>query len=147
MPLEPPPRDDDGNVKPHDHAGILRDDGILRRVSEHFIVDDPKTGGRRLSTMAFEASNGPNAGMSVDLQAQIEEAGLDPIQYVTTPQWVGSVRFTAAALRAEEFLVGFDPIPENPHHGEVWGKFSKSKKKRLLGMINWFVPIDGVPPA
>ncbi len=60
--------------------------------------------------------------MSVDLQQQIEEAGLDARTYVTTPRWVGSLRFEASALRDEGFLVGFDPLPENPHHGEVWGK-------------------------
>lgn len=144
MPLQSPPRDAQGNVEPHDHVGIQAEDGILRRVSRQLVVFDPKIGRERLSSMAFKASTGSNAGMSVDLQRQIEEVGLDAHLYVTTPQWVGSLRFAAGALRSEDFLVGFDPLPDNPHHGEVWGIFSKLKQKRLCELCQWFVPIDGV---
>ncbi len=144
MPLNPPPRDAIGAVVPHDHEGIRAGDGIIRRVSEQQIVDDVKSGGRRLSSMVFKASAGANAGMSVDLQTQIEEAGLDPRKYVTTPRWTGSVRFEAGSLRQERFQVGFDPLTENWHHGEVWGTFSKSKQQRLRELCQWFVSIEGV---
>lgn len=144
LPLEPPPRDDEGNVIPHDHPGIGPDDGIIRRVSEHHVVTDEKTGGKRLSSMAFKPSTGENAGMSVDLQAQIEEAGFDARAYVTTPRWVGSVRFRAGDLRSENFQVGYDPVPDNPHHGEVWGTFSRAQQRRLRQLCEWFVPINGV---
>jgi hypothetical protein len=50
----------------------------------------------------------------------------------------------AGDLRAENFMVGYDPIAENPHHGEVWGQFSKGRKRKLISMSCWFVPIDGV---
>ena len=94
--------------------------------------------------MVFKASTGGNAGMSIDLQAQIEEAGIDVREYVTTPRWVGSIRFTAQQLRDEEFKVGYDPLPDNPYHGEVWGTFSRSKQKRLKELCEWFVEIDEV---
>lgn len=144
MPLHQPPRDADGNVEPHDHDGVQAGDGVIRRVSDLLVVTDPKTGGRRLSSMAFRASTGPKGGMSVDLEKEIEEAGLEPRAYVTAPRWVGSVRFEAGALRGEGFMVGFDPLPENPYHGEVWGTFSKPAQKRLRELCEWFVPIDGV---
>lgn len=144
MPLQPPPRDDAGNVTPHNHEGIQANDGVIRRVSGQQIVMDEKAGGRRLSSMAFKASTGANAGMSVDLQQEIEQAGLDARTYVTTPRWTGSLRFEAGPLRAEGFMVGFDPLPDNPYHGEVWGSFSKDKQKRLRQICEWFVPIDGV---
>ena len=101
--LQPPPRDEDGNVVPHDNEGILPEDGIIRRIPEHHIVTDEKIGGRRISSMAFKCSSGPNGGMSVDLQQQIEEAGLDAKAFVTTPSWIGSVRFRAGQLRTEGF--------------------------------------------
>jgi hypothetical protein len=41
-------------------------------------------------------------------------------------------------LRGEGFMVGFDPLPENPYHGEVWGAFSKAKQKRLPELCQWF---------
>jgi hypothetical protein len=144
VPLTSPPRDDQGIV-PHDHQEIYADDLVIRRVSEAWTVDDPKApGGKRLSTMAFEKSSGPNGGMSVDLKRQIEEAGIDPKQWVTTPRWTGSVILRVGELRAEGFRVGFDPLDDNPYHGEVWGQFSKGRKKKLMSLCSWFVPLDGV---
>jgi hypothetical protein len=67
LPLKPPPRDEVGVVIPHDHDEISSDDQIIRRISEQFLVKDEKTGGRRISSMAFNPSTGPNGGMSVDL--------------------------------------------------------------------------------
>ena len=90
MPLAPPPFDSNGEIVPHDHDGILPDDGIIRRISEHWVVYDQKLGHKRISSMAFKASSVPNGGMSVDLQREIEEAGLDAKVYVCSPKWIGS---------------------------------------------------------
>lgn len=151
MPLQPPPRDDHGNVIPHDHDGILSEHGVIRKISEQLVVEDEKVGGRRISSMAFKASSGANSGMSVDLQHEIEAAGYDARVYVTTPRWIGSVSFAAGELRGEGFMVGSDPLDEapgvdaNPYHGEVWGDFAKkSKQRRLFELCKWFVPIEGV---
>jgi hypothetical protein len=142
--LEPPPRDESsGNVIPHDHTGIGPSDGVIRRISENQIITD-KNGQRRISSKAFQGSSETNSGMSVDLECSIVDAGLDPKVYVTTPRWIGSVRFEAGALRSEGFLVGFHPLPKNPHHGEVWGEFTRLKKRTLQRLCEWFVPIEGV---
>jgi hypothetical protein len=143
VPLRPPPLDEHGNVIPHDHEGVLAADGVIRRISELQLVKDGQ-GAKRVSSMAFKPSSEPNAGMSVDLEASIVEAGLDPKAYVTTPRWMGSIRFEAGKLRAEGFCVGYDPLPDNPHHGEVWGAFSTGQQKKLKAMAEWFVKIDGV---
>lgn len=146
MPLSQPPCDENGNVMPHDHPGIGATDGIIRRISAQWIVDGPG-GSKQISSMAFNPSTGPNGGMSVDLQAQIEEAGLNCRKFLstTTPQYAGSVRFEAGALRGVGLQVGFDPLPTNPHHGEVWGKFTDSMRKRTLpSLARWFVEISGV---
>jgi hypothetical protein len=76
--------------------------------------------------------------MSVDLQVQIEEAGLNCRDYITgtSPVSVGSIRFEAGALRGQGLKVGFDPQPSNPHHGEVWGNFSNPMKSRILPKRN-----------
>jgi hypothetical protein len=131
-------------VIPHDHAGIDASDGVIRRVSEQQVVIDEKTGGKRLSSMVFRASSGLNGGMSIDLQTQIEDAGLDARMFVTTPRWIGSLRFETGALRTASFQVGFDPLPENPHHREVWGTFSRSNQQKLRELCQWFVLIPGV---
>lgn len=148
MPLKPPPHDDNGRVIPHDHDGIFHDDWVIRRVSEKQVVLDPKViGGKRISSMAFSPSSSPNGGMSVDLKKQIEEAGLDAQVFVTTPVWIGSVRFNVGQLRDEKFKVGYDPLKDNPYHGEVWGSFTTSKKSRLKQLCVWFVQIENVTIA
>lgn len=141
MPLTPPPRDANGKVIPHDHSGIGNDDGVIRRIAPNQWVYDPKVSGKRVSTAVFQASTDPNGGMSVDLQSLIEEAGLDPKEFVSTPKWNGAVRFTAGELRGEGLKVGYDPIPkENECHGEVWGNFTRGVQKRLVSMAKTFVP-------
>ncbi|MGH8507243.1 MAG: hypothetical protein ACREVH_00780 [Gammaproteobacteria bacterium] len=144
MPLDPPPRNEAGEVIRHDHPGILDQDGIIRRICELQIVLDERTGQRRVSSMALKPSTGVNGGMSVDLQRQIEESGLDARVFVTTPRWTGSIRFEARQLRAENLMVGYDPTDDNPYHGQVWGAFSRSVQKRLFRVCEWFVPIADV---
>ena len=149
MPLQPL-RDEYGAVIPHDHLEILPGHGIIRRISEQWVVSDEKVSGRRISTVAFKPSSSPNGGLSVDLQNEIEKAGFDAKRYVTTPRWIASVRLEAHQPRDEGFIVGPDPIDAspgidaNPYHGEVWGNFTRSKQRRLLSMCKWFVPIEGV---
>ncbi|MCU6497950.1 hypothetical protein LPN04_09110 [Rugamonas sp. A1-17] len=140
MPLSLPPRDDNGLVVPHDHPEILPEDGILRRISEQQLVHDAKTGGKRISSMVLKASTGTNGGLSVDLQRQIEEAGLDAREYITTPKWFGAIRFRADSLRDLGFQVGFDPLDTNPYHGEVWGNF-RANQDALRRACTWFVTI------
>jgi hypothetical protein len=122
---------------PHDHSGIAQNDGIIRRISENQVVSD-SLGQRRVSSKAFKPSTGPNGGMSVDLEKLIIEANQDP------RAWTGPVRVVAGSLRNEAFMVGFDPLPENPYHGEVWGKFTKAQQGHLRELAEWFVEIPGV---
>lgn len=89
--------------------------------------------------------------MSVDLEKLILDAGLHPQTFVTTPKWVGSIRFVAGNLREEGFQVGYDPLeeeppdqPANPYHGEVWGTFSRTNQKRLSQLADWYVEIENV---
>lgn len=100
--------------------------------------------------MAFGPSGGALGGMSIDLEDAILRGGLSPTEFVTTPRWIGSVRFIAGDLRHRDLKVGYDPIPAsdgdqgNPYHGEVWGSGPKSKQKELRRLADWFVPIPGV---
>jgi len=87
--------------------------------------------------------------MSVDIKKLIDSSGIDAQTYVTTPKYVGSVAFTATVARSAGLLVGYDPVPDNPYHGEVWGsnrpnRFSSSQQKALLNACQWFVEIPDV---
>jgi hypothetical protein len=143
--LTPPPRDLSGNVIPHNHPGILDTDFIIRRISDNFIVSDPKAVGRkRLSSMAFQASSTGSKSMSVDLKTEIEQAGLNPNTYVTTPKFIGSVLINVGQIRQLHFQVGYEPISTNPHHGGVWGAFTRPQKNAIAEICNWFVAIPNV---
>lgn len=87
--------------------------------------------------------------MSVDIEDLILEGGHNPKQYVTTPIFTGSVAFSADNVRNLGLRIGYDPIQENPYHGEVWGspranRFSNPQKKGLLAASEWYVEIEGV---
>lgn len=140
MPLTQPPLDENGNIEPHDHDGIADGDTIIRKISHHFVVDD-KNGGKRLSSMAFKASNNE---MSVDIESLMLEDGINPQEFVTTPVWIGSISLMAGAFRSAGLMVGYEPVEGNPYHGEVWGKVTSSKSKTLAKAANWYVPISGV---
>ena len=92
--------------------------------------------------MAFQPSSGEKGGMSIDIQKLIEKDGLDPKIYVIVPPFIGAVRFITRDLREEDLLVGFEPLEENPYHGEVWGKFNKAKQNRMCVNAEEFVIIE-----
>ena len=145
MPLEPPPLRPDGTVEPHNHRQIADRDYIIRRVSPQYVVHDAKIGGKRLSTMAFQPSNGADQSMSVDIEKLIAEAGHDPRKYVVQPPYIGAVAFTAGSLRSMSLMVGYEPVPLNPHHGGVWGNFTKGVQRRLCAEASIYAPIPGMP--
>lgn len=144
VPLSQPPRNG-SVVQPHDHPEISDDDDLIRRISEEQLVT---VGGvRRISSLAFQASGGPNGGMSIDIKKSIEEAGMVAADFVTTPRWTGSVVFKATVPRSRGLLVGYDPLPDNPHHGEIWGQFPKATSKAIQRASQWFVEIPNVAVA
>lgn len=147
LPLSPPPLDENNSVKPHNHPEIHDSDSVIRRISEQqHIVDDPKVPqGRRVSTKAFNSSSGINGGMSIDLKTRIEVDGLDVKAHVTSPEWIGSVVVGVQLLRNLGLMVGYDPLPSNAYHGEVWGNLtSKPIKKQILSSAVWFVKVPNV---
>lgn len=147
LPLSPPPLDENNSVEPHNHPEIHDSDSVIRRISEQqHIVDDPKVPqGRRVSTKAFNSSSGINGGMSIDLKTRIEVDGLDVKAHVTSPEWIGSVVVGVQLLRNLGLMVGYDPLPSNAYHGEVWGNLtSKPIKKQILSSAVWFVKVPNV---
>lgn len=98
----------------------------------------------KISSMLMRPSTSGTKGMSVDLEALILSDGLDPREYVSTPDWMGSVSLTAGEFRGEGFQVGYDPISTNVYHGEVWGNFTSGLQKRLRRLAQWYVEIPGV---
>jgi hypothetical protein len=139
-----PPKDSDGNVQPHDHAEIKDNDTVIRGITQHHIRNG------RISSMAYQASSGKNQGMSVDITKLIEHDSKDPAEHINSnPHFVGAVKFGVGELREMEYKVGYDPITDsepnpNPYHGQVWGTFPDSKKRKLARIAQKFVNLDGV---
>lgn len=138
-------------VEPYDDVDILDEDLLIRRIDpRQHLVPDENRGGLRLSTKAFCESSEGSKGMSIDLRRQIEEDGIDPRKYVTDPKYLGAVEFPARVPRERELVVGKEPLPKNPYHGEVWrvgntARFSPGQKKAILAAARWLVPISDVP--
>ncbi|MEP2877961.1 MAG: hypothetical protein ABJL55_05350 [Roseibium sp.] len=142
--MRKPLYDEIGDVIPHDHEEILNEHHVIRRISPHHVVPDEKSPtGSKISTMAFRPSSGPNGGMSVDIENLIIENGLDPKEFVISPPFIGAVKLLVEQLRANDFVVGYDPLPDNEFHGEVWGRFSKSKQRKLVDQSVYLVEPSG----
>jgi len=143
-------------VEPYDEDEIDDQHRIIRRVNvKQHVVWDKNLNKNRLSSKLYSKSSGLTEGMSVDIEALIVAAGEDPVEYVTTPVFTGSVVFQAGKARALDLMVGYEPIideegfPDNPYHGEVWLKtakkqFSSSQKDGLAKAASWYVEIDDV---
>ncbi|MGK9042774.1 hypothetical protein KXS05_20605 [Rhizobium sp. SA279] len=151
--MKQPPRDDANKVVPHDHEEIDNDDFLIRRIDpRQHIVQDDNLNCRRLSSKAFQPSSEDGGGMSVDIEKLILADGIDPATYVTSPKYVGSIRFSAEAARSASLLVGYDPLSDNPYHGEVWGenkpnRFSRTQQRAICTASNWLVQIPNVEIA
>ncbi len=144
-------------VEPYDEEEISAADLIIRRVPEHQLVwdDNGEVRRRRISSGLYSKSSGPKEGMSVEVEALIQKDGLNPREYVITPDFQGAVSFTAESIRALDLMIGYHPIkdepnvPDNPYHGEVWRKeearkFTGAQEKGLRAAAQWYVEIEGV---
>lgn len=138
-------------VNPYDDATIVADDTIIRRINPvYHVVWDENRSRYRVSTKAYSPSSEPLGGMSVDIEKSILAAGLEGSEFVTNPTFTGSVAFPAGRVRNLGLLVGYDPIFENLHHGEVWSagmrpnRFSDQQKKGLAAVATWYVELPDV---
>lgn len=121
--LSKPQCDASGKVVPHDHGEIAPSDLLIRRINPgQHLVTDHNTNRRRVSSKAYQPSSEPNGGMSVDHEGLMLADSRDPKQFVAAPPFLGAVCFQATVARSSGLLVGYDPIPGNPYHCEVWGK-------------------------
>lgn len=138
-------------MTPHDDDSIASEDLLIRRISrEHHVVYDHTHECFRVSSKAFSPSSGLNGGMSIDLPKLMMASGIEPREYVTNPSYIGSVTFRSSIVRGLGLLVGSDPKPDNPYHGQVWAnnrvpnKFTRAEQAVILGASEWFVPIPNV---
>jgi hypothetical protein len=134
--LDAPEKDEDGAVVPHDHAQILNEDIILKRVSQQHLVE-VGDGLYRVSTAIFSQSSDKYRGSSINILKVIENLGEEVEAYCRRRgETVGAIALTAGAIRDEEGLVGFEPLEDDLAHGEIWNIKGKPKLRRLLKLVN-----------
>lgn len=147
-----PPRDANGVVIPHDDVDIGRSSGLLRYVTPGQMVREGSGEDYRPSSAAFSSSS-PQLdryqGMSVDLEAVMQRQGapLDVRAADDSDIWI--YRIETAAVRDMGHLVGSDPLPTNPYHGQVWkslegGRLSRGQREQLRRLAVCVRP--GTPP-
>jgi hypothetical protein len=124
---DPPLRDQDGKILPHDHPEILDDDYILRHIVPPYdLHPDPDKGVTRVSSGAYSESS--DGGMSVDLVRWMAEDGFPELYYLADDT-VGAKRIRVGDLRDLGLQVGWDPDGGHPHHGAVWGIKQSHRRK------------------
>ena len=144
------PRDDAGNVVPHDHPDLQGDNRVIRRISEQFIVPSA-TGGRRLSSAVFK-NDARQGHLSLDSEKCILAIPEEPAAYVTTPVWVGALIISGTQFQAVQqpkkgdaiWQMGMVPVDGNDCHAGVWGKITAGNSNELQRRSDWLVPIPGV---
>jgi hypothetical protein len=138
------------SAEPSDEPRIDANEVIIRRINPHqHVVWDENRKVRRVSSKAYTKSAGLKEGMSVDIESLLVAAGIDPKGFVTTPVYIGSVAFSAISIRNLHLWIGFDPVPNNAFHGQVWPtqpkrNFTDSQKSGLANAAAWYVEIPGV---
>jgi hypothetical protein len=127
-----PERDGEGIVLPHDHLEVLREHHVIRHITERDLHLDKAISQTRIASGAYSESS--EGGMSVDIEEWMLEDGLESTHYVTDLAH-GAVRLNVGELRELGLTVGWDPLPENPHHGAVWGIGNGSKRKQRISKL------------
>lgn len=136
--------------QPYDEPELTAEDTLIRRVDPNYhLVWDDNLQCTRISSKLFSPSSGQNGGMSVDVEKLIVADGHNPMAYVTTPKYMGSVSLTVGLIRDSNLQVGYTPTTDNPYHADVWGtnrpnRFTGSQKRELMNSCCWYVEIDGV---
>jgi hypothetical protein len=119
-----------------DDPSIADEDPLWRRIHPTQIVRDQQTGELRPSSAAFEdPSNG--TAMSVVLGVLAMSAGRDVDDVLAAHPEHSMAEILAGDARECEQAVYPAPIPEEPAHGEVAGRKTRSVKKRLAGKSRW----------
>lgn len=122
-----------------DDPSIVDDEELWRRIPEVWIVEDRVMGGVRIASAAFsDHRNG--TPMSVFLGSVVRDDGRAPESVLMPSYYLAAVK--AGAARDCGQGVRRAPLQDEPAHAEVFGKKTKSVKKRLAQAAYWVVGPD-----
>lgn len=126
---------------PEDDKTIPDDAELWRRIPPMHIVPDGNRGGMKISSAAFE--DHPNGSpMSVILGQEVLASGRDAPSVLQGLEAFSLASITTGLARALEQGVVRRPLPEEPAHAEVFGRKSKSTRRKLAKAANWIIAPD-----
>jgi len=118
---------------------------LFRKVSRAFVVRDSKTGGRRLSSQAFQNNTNPKTErMSILLEDRLACDAIAPESIVAgTELLLVALRAGFVRLPAQGQSVERTPTAADPAHGDVVGPKPKSVQNSFARAAEWVVPSEG----
>lgn len=129
---------------PDDPAGVPSDTFLYRRIRPEWYVADG-TGGHRASSAAFQDLRG---SLSVALGVVLECHNRPPEDVVANFPGYGLYRLSVGFVRGLGLGVIRDPTEDEPWHGSVCGKKTKSIKTQLSNGGEWALrPVEVTEPA
>jgi len=122
-----------------DDVSIQDDDNLWRRITPEWIVEDKNAGELRPSSAAFQ--DHPNgSAMSVGIASVAAENDRTPTDMLVGHQDYGLVGFPVHAARLAGQAIRRSPLENQPEHGEVVGKKTRSVRRQLARASVWVVP-------
>jgi hypothetical protein len=140
MPLDRQPVDAEGVTLPHDHTALIDSDLLVRLVPAGWRVP-ASSGNWRLASQAFANSSDKYGGCSVLIAKLVEESGATIAEIVRSRGMLGAIAISVREVRSRGLQAGFDPLPDDPHHGQIWGKITRGTSNALLVQSAWAVAI------
>ncbi len=116
---------------------------VYRRITPEWHKVDPGTGKRRLTTAAFSDLDG---AMSIAIGVELEAGGHEPLEVVAKHPGYGLVALPVDELRRLGLGVVRSPTDGELCHGDVYGKKTGSKRKKLRDMAEprWVLKPDSL---
>lgn len=121
-----------------DDRTIREEERLLRRVPLVHIVRNDNRGSYRVSSAAFTNSS-DGSGMSVSIETMLQQHGLGVETVLRGFDGFGVVALTAGFVRVHGQGVVKKPLLDDPSHGEVVGKKTRSTQRAFARQAEWVV--------
>jgi hypothetical protein len=145
------PRDQSGEVLPHDHPDLANERRLIRRITSDHIIFDDNLGCNRISSGLFKC-NPKHGYLSIDSEHCNQNLQRDPAEYVTDPVFFGALMIDVGEFRSldraekpeQRWKIGIVPMGGNDCHGAVWGKITGGQSNDMQRKSQWLVRVPGV---
>jgi hypothetical protein len=129
---------------PDDDAPVEDDTGLYHRIppSPDQIVPDENRGCMRLSSAAFIGKE----EMSVVIEDTLRAMGREPVDILANYPGQYLVRLTAGFVRRYDQIVRRSRTDEEPAHGDVIGRKTKSVARKFAEAACWEIEPPGACP-